>query len=555
MLWGQLTGYVVHTTMATRSHATHGGRANSINVYPRASDIHTGPVTALHQPEGEVYKWASGGADGVVKYWQLNPGSGKSGKKTPTELPATISCLFTSATEEPFKQRPEEVRLRQLASPDAIVAVACDPAHDVVAGVTEDGDLRVWFEAAGDAPRQVRIDAGSKEEFGGVKRLFMHCSDTAASVLVHHDKHPVLTRYDVSLSGDEHTIKTSFYRTPSDVPLTALFVSLDPSPPIAAPPEVEKTMSARIVTPASGGASSGTSTPNPDPVLLEDLPRRLTETPYGRFIVAGDEAGQAYIWSWDRNQGDEALPIRSWVAAEGTITALDFYCGLVAVGAYDGHYAVFDPLPVHVERLRAFRPPVHYTPGDLALAASDEPRAKYYTVNDLIVDNDLVVAAIGRNVQTWRAATPQKPRKEDKSSSTSRKGSGRSNAHRVDLQYLHHDAAESHYEIQAENEVERVSVSHEQAHRAAMEGLGLADGDAALQYALMLSQQESESSPVLAPTGSESDDELEAIRAVEEFERAEAARIAREAQTRQEDEDDLAEILEMIRLAEERERK
>lgn len=108
---------------------------------------------------------------------------------------------------------------------------------------------------------------------------------------------------------------------------------------------------------------------------------------------------------------------------------------------------------------------------------------------------------------------------------------------------------ESHYEIQEENEA-RVHASQEQQHRAAMEDLGLEDGDAALEYALMLSQQEADAaSAAPSPVQHEDDDEeAEAIRAVEAF------KLAEERAKQQADEEDLAEMLEMIRLAEERER-
>lgn len=151
---------------------------------------------------------------------------------------------------------------------------------------------------------------------------------------------------------------------------------------------------------------------------------------------------------------------------------------------------------------------------------------------------------------------------------------------------LHQDAVDSHYEIQAENDAHRPQMSHEEQHLAAMEDLGLADGDAALQYALMLSQQEQEQEQETRTPGpespsEESDEEAEAIRAVEEFERRQAAheassgapdnssfdasdeeteaiRAVQEYERGGDDEgdapDDLAEILEMIRLAEERER-
>lgn len=142
----------------------------------------------------------------------------------------------------------------------------------------------------------------------------------------------------------------------------------------------------------------------------------------------------------------------------------------------------------------------------------------------------------------------------------------------TDLRDLERDTLDSHYEIQAENDFIREHTL-EEAHIAAMEGLGLADGDAALEYALMLSQREAdEPAPDADASFDEagmSDDEAAAIRAVEAFERSQAAGEG-QSQTRAsaaaggvptpsnpaggEDPEDLEEILEMIRLAEERER-
>lgn len=199
------------------------------------------------------------------------------------------------------------------------------------------------------------------------------------------------------------------------------------------------------------------------------------------------------------------------------------------------------------------------------VAASDELRARHYNVNHVIIENDLVVGAIGRNVLAWRAGTG-KGRQSGKDT-TPRKapgggGKGEFRGHsrtlgmlfdsatsltKIDLRDLHQETVDSHHEIQEENTATRVHSTHERAHLAAMEDLGLADGDAALQYALMISQQEADGAqqqPVPEPTTADeeevmSDDEADAIRAVEQFKQAE--------------EDDLAAILEQIRLAEERE--
>lgn len=571
-LWGLVTGSTVHTTMQSRTHAAHGGRANSVNVTSKAQDMHEGAILSIHQPDSsgvDPLKWVTGGQDGRIKYWQLHPSAGRPGKKAgPDAEPAVITCLFSSEPiEEPLKNRSEEVRLRQLASPDGIFLVACDTDFDVVCGVTEDGDLHAWFDVV-ENPREVRIDVGAAEELGGVRRLELNCRETrdglVASVLVHHHKHPNFTRYDVSLRGEGHNVKTTFFSTPGEGALTCVRAFLQPNPPISEPAHVVPTLSARIVTPSNG---SGTTTPVPD-LELDALPKKLEAAPeYGRVIMGGDEFGRAYIWEWDGHAvGDVVQPMRDWAALDGKVTAVEMSCGLVAVGGYSGHSEVFDALPPRPTQLRSFRPPTHLSPGDLLVAASEEDRARSFNVNHIILENDLIISAVGRNVISWRAGTGKGRQSGKELNNNQRKAGGggggkgefRGHSRALDLRDLHSDAVDSHYEIQADNEALRAQSTNEEQHMAAMEDLGLLDGDAALEYALRLSQQEADSAPGQADDyGPEDPDagdleqeseEAEAIRLVAEFEREEAAR------RQQAEDDELAGILEEIRLAEQLEK-
>lgn len=587
ILWGLLSGSCVHTTVQSRSHAKYGGRPTSVNVTSLPDDMHEGAVLSIYQPEEsqgkDPMKWVTGGQDGHLKYWQLHPGSAKSGKLTPTEgVPARITCLFSSKlVEKPLKERSEEVRLRQMASPDGIFLVACDIQHDVVCGVTRDGDLRLWFNATTN-PREVRLDVGSEEDCGGVTELNLSTSQdangTVASVLIHHSRHPNFARHDITLDGDSHKAKTTFFSTEGEAPLTTLQAFLTPVSPMQ-PPEAQQTMSARIITPTGSGVASPAA---PD-VEVESVRKPAPGEQFGRVIIGGDLYGRVYIWEWDgRPVGDIIQPIRDWAVTDGKITSVEMSCGLVAVGAFNGQVWVFDPLPTEPTRMRKLGSPAHLTPGDLIVAESDEHRAKFFNVNHLILENDLIVAAIGRNVLAWRAGTG-KGRQSGKNTNVNRRGgpSGgksefRGHSRTLDLRDLHQDAVHSHYEIRAENEATRAHTSHEEQHLAAMNNLGLADGDEAMRYALMLSQQEADASAGAArqsagsgslehegadpgmgvPDASlddsdegtgMSDEEVAAIQAVAEFERAEAARKAARAQ---EDEDDLADVLEQIRLAE-----
>lgn len=172
------------------------------------------------------------------------------------------------------------------------------------------------------------------------------------------------------------------------------------------------------------------------------------------------------------------------------------------------------------------------------VAQSDEYRARYYNTNQILLDNDLVIAAIGRSVMSWRSGTG-KGRQSGKENAGRKGGnrghhdggggagkgylrgtralgestrqSGEDSSDWLDLRDLHDDAVDSHSQIQEENEVFRPQTTEEEAQRAAMQNLGLEDGDAALEYALMMSQQESKS-PAPQPssgypsTGDDSED-------------------------------------------------
>ena len=72
--------------------------------------------------------------------------------------------------------------------------------------------------------------------------------------------------------------------------------------------------------------------------------------------------------------------------------------------SFDGYIKIFDPLPSPPTLLRTFHA-VHMSPADALVAASSEADALYHTINQIILENDLVVASIGRKVFAWRAGT------------------------------------------------------------------------------------------------------------------------------------------------------
>nr|XP_031863898.1 uncharacterized protein CI109_000542 [Kwoniella shandongensis]KAA5530970.1 hypothetical protein CI109_000542 [Kwoniella shandongensis] len=589
ILWGLVTGQCVHTTVLSRHHANHGGRASSLNVESETRDAHEGAILdiwAVNIPDSEgeeKLRWVTAGSDGRVKLWELHPATNptKTGKRSPNveSLPGSISCLFTSdVVHTSLPTRSETVKRRQAGKPDEVVLVRYNAAHDIVCGITEDGDLRIWLQASSGDPKETRVDVGAAEVHGPVKSMEVEViadgSEITLSVFIHHHRSPFIKRHDVSQSGlDTITI----YVTPTGSSLTSTHASLQSTPSVELPRDGGASpILARLVSP--GDAKRVEISPTPAPLPLPPLPAH--DMDFGRFVVAGDESGFVHIWSWDGRSGQSRDPIRSWEAMEGKITAIDVSCGLVAVGSYDGYIKIYDPLSSPPTLLRTFHAS-HLTPGELLVAASEEPDGRYYTVNQIVLENDLIVATLGRKVFAWRAGTG-KGRKGGKESGGWRKsgvgkGEGKGSSRGMDMKAIHKAAVDDQVGIApfTPSAKPRVSIRHEAIEREAMEEMGLEDGEDALQYALMLSMEDkggNKGAPIEGDNDSwvdvggvtsssstpawveEADDDADhsqeagldeetadAIRQVEAFKKAE--------------EDELARVLEMIRLAEEKEGK
>ncbi|WVW85344.1 hypothetical protein I302_107382 [Kwoniella bestiolae CBS 10118] len=569
ILWGLRTGSVVHTTMQSRHHATHGGRASSVNVQSEFSNTHQGEVTDIWAPESpnpESLRWVTGGEDGRVKLWQFHAGSGvRSGKRTPNEaIPASIECLFTSdVIDQPFENRSDASKRRQNGRPDPIILARYDPVHDVTCGVTVDGDLRVWFSTSS-RPVEVRIDVGAEEVEGGVKHLCLDVKksrdgETVASVLIHHRRSPILARYDITPAGD---IQTKELVTPVGSSISSIHTSFQPTKPISAPSK-GTSMSAKIVTPGETPETASPAVEKIDPFPTASNNTVHPDTGYGRFVMAGDEMGYVHIWAWDVEEEGRSTqrPMKSWEAMNGKVTALNYSCGLVAVGSFDGYIKIFDPLPYPPMLLRMFHAS-RLTPGELLVAASEEPDARWYTVNKVILENDLVVASIGRKVFAWRAGSG-KGRQGGKESGWRRtsgsRGDGKGSSRGLDMKAIHRAAVDDHSDLESPSAA-RIT-RHEAREVQAMEDMGL-DGDDALQYALMLSMEEQNSgndnlhnedgegwedtegattterssgTSVVEDDGMD-EETREAIRQVEAFKKQE--------------EDELSRVLEMIRISE-----
>lgn len=311
-----------------------------MNVISNVADAHEGEICDIWldaTDESGPPRWVTGGTDGLVKYWQLNPAQGRIGKRSPAgDIPASITCLFTSSTIlDTLPNRPEYVKRRQTGKPDDVTIVRCDNTYNVVCGVTEDGDLRIWFDVRSGQEREVRVDVGSAEEMGGVKHMELDAqSQHSVSVMILHHRSSTFTRYDINAPPEDQVEMASHpFRSPGPGAFSALRTCLRPAPPISTrsvrPPVLSThTPDTVEVVPQSSSSTSLSSAPNGSPT--PPTPPKTTD--YGRFVVTGDEDGVACIWKWDVGPEDEISPIRAWPAMNGKITSIDASCGLVAFG-------------------------------------------------------------------------------------------------------------------------------------------------------------------------------------------------------------------------------
>lgn len=133
------------------------------------------------------------------------------------------------------------------------------------------------------------------------------------------------------------------------------------------------------------------------------------------YIVAGTRDGWVLIWSWGQHASDSdkssrgdsesltVMPLKRWRISEGAVTSVVASRGLIATGTFDGLVQIWDPLASPPTLMRTLRnrhsapPPVY--PG------LDTSASKLYSVNNIILDTDMIVASIGNQVLGWRAGS------------------------------------------------------------------------------------------------------------------------------------------------------
>ncbi|KAJ9096074.1 hypothetical protein QFC21_005439 [Naganishia friedmannii] len=610
ILWGLRSGIVVHSTLF--NPVPTPGRLTGASVSCSFEQAHTDAVRCIYMPpQGKTQTakseerpvFFSGGEDGRVKMWMLDPNS----KRGLCSLGGTgeITCIWSSAPLNPSRESPSTVydEKRNPGLIDPVVQIRYDPDSGLVVAATERGNVWLWtmfmpcstgmaayrvFEGgylpAGakgtNTPMHLEFDIDPQTSHNLPTRSTLDDLQDAsdrlvkARIMLHNSAESQIHRISVNLqsSGALSHVETVRLVAPGALPLytidTVLDTGTDMQNPIALDKvlvpadftvrlvqtqsssddmenvEVEsskvgqhegaETSAQREVNGNSSGEISGESysqshTPSP----LTSTPAPITRSYSMPYIVAGTRDGWVIIWSWAQLAGDSnkssteatenqtVMPLKRWRISEGAVTSVIASRSLVATGTFDGLVQIWDPLASPPTLIRSLRnrhsapPPVY--PG------LDTSASKLYSVNNIILDTDMVVASIGNQVLGWRAGSQKVKEggKGWKGQVLGKHSAGKSSpAKGFNQTEFKEDIKQSKSDIKAEQESIRAKNELDRLAREEYAEIGLADTDEALQYALMISrEQESQALAAL----SESKDERELREMLEQIAKLEAS--------------------------------
>ena len=425
VLWGMANGDVVYTILRPDNPPAPGGRAEWLNLTSQDGDEHLEPVTCIWAPsdQKEKFSFVSGSADGAIKVWTVNLQPPAPGARGGPE--GFLQRTFTWA--------PYNEGILNPSTRNYCVEVRCDLVHGVICCVTNLGRIQILCYGENRDPTQFYIESEDSRLASTLYNLDLAVrklddeGTLLISVLLYHFGGRSFHRYDITVSKDgTRTVNKKTYVHPHDIRLTAYQAFIEPAAPIAS-------QTRQAPSPASPlGEGSDTAHASENGVAGDPGPEAPTPySEFGRFIVAGDQKGSVFIWPFDHPE-DTVSPIRGWSASSRRISAVEYHCGLIAVGAYvtdprsstesilitrsDASISVFDPLPAIPVPLRSFRA-IRVSAGEMEAVRNGETAA--YSVRQILLENDFVVASIGRQIFAWRAGKPQKrdSRKNDKGKS------------------------------------------------------------------------------------------------------------------------------------------
>lgn len=483
ILWGLRSGVIVHSTLLNPPPIP--GRFTGSSVSSPFDQSHTDAVRCVYMPPSHKDKipekplFVSGGEDGRVKLWMLDPSS----KKGASSIGGSgeLTCLWTSAPINASRESPSTVvdEERTPGLIDPVVQVRYDPQSGLIVAATEHGNVWLWTmfmpQAAGmvahrvyqgqyseatmhgrNAPTQLEFDIEPET----VKNLAAtsHPEDTLDAsprlmqvrIMLHCAAESQIHRISAYLepTGSLSHVEHATLIAPGTLPIHTIDAVLDSSlahqsaiglEKVLVPADftikvVRSAQPSAAVTPdasdeqgqsnylshsnseSTGGQGEATLDHTSGSDEAGPLPTSSSHTAknYGQpFIAAGTQDGWVLLWSWastgsprDTSDGNAELvfkPLKRWKISEGAVTKVVASRGLIATGTFDGLLQIWDPLASPPTLLRTLRnrhsaPPTSYP-------ALETSASKLYSVNNIVLDTDMIVASIGNQILGWRAGS------------------------------------------------------------------------------------------------------------------------------------------------------
>lgn len=514
ILWGLRSGHMVFSTLA--NPLPTAGRFTGTTVKCHRDSTHHGPVKCVWMPEnvkaGQEIFFASGGEDGRTKLWNVDL-SNKQGS-----VVDSIICVWTSPTVKALITGPMgAVGTSHVSRADPIDQVRFDLKRGFVVASTTGGDLWLFtgiLKKPADLVATHRLVEGKHGSTQGTKLEInvkdrLDTSDAGQSVteleiLLHVKGESGFTKVVTSISEDDEMgdITETIFTTSSPVPLTCFAVDFSSPASISQKTNlIPADFAARLVSPTDSGPSTPGISLTPEEVSTPRIqlpsPALSTAKSLGNqpFVVAGSADGRMFIWMWNHNMSTsvehKVEPVRSWEAGEGAITSVAAGRSLIASGSFEGLVKVWDPLPNPPTHLRTLLDRHISSPS--SYPDPETHAASYYSVNSIILESDMVIAAIGTRILGWRAGTTRvkDSKKVWKGQVIGKQGSGKSApAKGFDHSELREELTESKNEIEAEQASARRVNMQQAVARAHYEEIGLESMDEAIQLAMMMSREE-----------------------------------------------------------------
>ena len=338
------------------------------------------------------------------------------------------------------------------------------------------------------------------------------------SLLVHHSGAKVLLRHRI-FQRQHDPVETTVLGAAVMDEITAIRPDFEPRQPKRGP------RSSNVHSPSTSVYASPTLAPTRSELVMSQQPPTIVLGPspfesydgsgqYAerKFVCVGTRAGSLFLFDWQgagttfneatqeewqghsppRFRGDkQLLPSIGWEAHHTTVTALDLTPLHIFVGTSDGTIKVFDSLAGDLVRTINDRTATRHPARMLAAGELTEAEAARFRVNQIIADNECLVASIGHQVLAFRAEPVLSKRAAAAAAASGKTKGGRprlaENKYALQVE-LKRDLRESKAELDAENE-ERQAEYNKIRNRHGFELEGLSEQEA-LEYALMLSRDE-----------------------------------------------------------------